>query len=89
MTFECLPHQVCQQSISIDAILSSAAGILYMLSRAGDEEEGAPSRAWALGCSLASLLVGPAAGLALFCATHEERLQAARHGDGLQVRKRV
>jgi len=88
MTFDCLPHQVCQQSISIDAILSSAAGILYMLIRAG-HEEGAPSRARALGCSLASVLVGPAAGLALFCAFHEERLQAARHGDGLQVRKRV
>jgi hypothetical protein len=88
MTFGCLPLQVCQQSISIDAILSSAAGILYMLFRAG-HEEGARARARALGCSLASVLVGPAAGLALFCAIHEERLQSARHGDGLQVRKRV
>jgi protocatechuate 3,4-dioxygenase beta subunit len=33
-----------KQPISIDAILSSAAGILYMLIRAG-HEEGAPSRA--------------------------------------------
>ena len=63
---------VCQASIAIDAALSSVAGIAFMLLSAEPDEI-----VHASACCLLSPFIGPAAGLALFCARRAERDGAA------------
>lgn len=60
-------RNVCQESISTDALLSSIAGLLFML-----QSTSALSWPHTLGCCVASAVFGPATGLALFCAHREE-----------------
>jgi len=62
-------RNVCQASISIDAVLASLAGIAFMVGSADRQH-----RTHALACSLAGAVVGPAAGLAWYCARREETL---------------
>ena len=66
-------RNVCQASISIDAVLSSVAGSAFMVGSAERAD-----RLHALGCCAASVLVGPAAGLAVLCAHREDKVRAQK-----------
>ena len=71
-------RNVCQESITVDAVLSSLASAAFIVVGAGREH-----RATAVTCVLLGLVAGPAAGLALDCARREQVYAAWGHQTGL------